>query len=361
MKAVVLVGGEGTRLQPLTFTMPKQMLPVAEVTVIERVLAHLAGHGVTHAVLSLGYQPDAFITAFPDDHAAGVALSYAIDPEPLDTAGAVRFAAAAAGVDETFIVVNGDVLTDIDVSALVAFHRSRNAEGTIALTRVEDPSAFGVVPIDEDGRVKAFVEKPPRESAPTNLINAGAYVLEPSVLARIPQGRSSIERQVFPAMVPSGRLYAMSSPAYWMDVGTPVTYLRAQLDLIDGVRGSPPARGAVRSGDRVWRIGSPVVDGAVVGPVLVGDAAYVAAAARVERAIVGAGARVEAGAVVRDSVLLPGSLVRAGAVVNGSVVGERAVIGERARLFELTVVGGGARVEPDTELSGARVQVGTVQ
>jgi NDP-sugar pyrophosphorylase family protein len=355
MKAVVLVGGEGTRLRPLTFTTPKQMLPVVEVTVIERVLAHLARHGVTDAVLSLGYQPDAFMTAFPDDHAAGVALTYAIDPEPLDTAGAVGFAAAAAGVDETFIVVNGDVLTDMDVSALVDFHRLRDAQGTIALTRVEDPSAFGVVPIDDDGRVQAFVEKPPRESAPTNLINAGTYVLEPDVLARIPARRSSIEREVFPAMVPSGCLYAMPSPAYWVDVGTPVTYLQAQLDLLDGVRGAPPAPAAESRGNGVWTIGRPVLDGAAVGPVLVGDAAYVAGAARVERAVVGAGARVEAGAVVRNSVLLPGSLVRAGAVVDGSVVGERAVIGERARLSDLTVVGGGARVEPDTEVSAARV------
>jgi NDP-sugar pyrophosphorylase family protein len=344
MKAVVLVGGEGTRLRPLTFTTPKQMLPVAEVTVIERVLSHLADHGVTEAVLSLGYQPDAFLTAFPEDRAAGVALTYAIDPEPLDTAGAVRFAAMSAEVDDTFVVVNGDVLTDLDVSALVDFHRRREAEGTIALTRVEDPSAFGVVPVDEHGRVLAFVEKPPRESAPTDLINAGTYVLEPSVLSRIPDGRSSIERQVFPAMVPDGRLFALPSPAYWLDVGTPVTYLQAQLDLLDGVRQTPPAPGAHDSGRHVWTLGSPVVNGEVVGPSLVGDAAYVAHGARVERAIIGAGARVDAGAHVRDSVLLPGSLVRAGAIVEHSVVGERAVVGEGARLSDLTVVGGGAEV-----------------
>jgi NDP-sugar pyrophosphorylase family protein len=356
MKAVVLVGGEGTRLQPLTFTTPKQMLPVAEVTVIERVLAHLAGHGVTEAVLSLGYQPDAFLTAFPDDHAAGVALSYAIDPEPLDTAGAVRFAATARGVDDTFVVVNGDVLTDLDVTDLVAFHRARGAEGTIALTKVEDPSAFGVVAVDDQGRVEAFVEKPSPDQAPSDLINAGTYVLEPSVLDRIPEGRSSIERLVFPSMVPDGCLFARSSPAYWVDVGTPVTYLRAQLDLLDGVRGFPPAPGAHDAGGGVWTLGHPVVDGAVLAPVLVGDAAYVAGPARVERAIVGSGARVEAGAVVRDSVLLPGSLVRSGAVVEHSVVGERAVIGERACVADLTVVGGGAAVAPDSQLRGARVR-----
>ncbi len=161
MKAVVLVGGEGTRLRPLTLSSPKQMLPIVGVPMIERVLGHLAAHGVDEAVLSLGYLPDAFMEAYPDGRAVGVRLTYAVEPEPLDTAGAVRFAAKYAGIAETFVVVNGDVLTDLDLTSLVAFHRQRGAEGTIALHPVSDPSAFGVVPTDEEGRVMAFVEKPP--------------------------------------------------------------------------------------------------------------------------------------------------------------------------------------------------------
>src|SRR5436190_4309908 len=356
MKAVVLVGGEGTRLQPLTFTTPKQMLLVAEVTVIERVLNRLAANGVTEAVLSLGYQPDAFLTAFPDDRAAGVALSYAIDPEPLDTAGAVGFAARAVGVDETFVVVNGDVLTDQDLTALVGFHRDRGASATVALTRVDNPSAFGVVVVDDQGRVDAFVEKPAPGTAPSNMINAGTYVLEPSVLDRIPEGRSSIERKVFPAMVADGCLYASPSPAYWIDVGTPATYLKAQLDLLDGVRGGPPAPGARDGGDGVWTRGSPVIDGTVVAPTLIGDAAYVSQGALVERSVVGAGARVERDAAVRDSVLLPGALVRGAAIVEHSVVGERAVVGEGTRLSDLSVVGGGTTVDAGQELVGARLR-----
>ena len=209
MKAVVLVGGEGTRLRPLTLSAPKQMLPIVGVPMIERVLGHLASHGIDDAVLSLGYLPDAFTEAYPDGRVAGMGVTYAVEPEPLDTAGAVRFAAAFAGIDETFVVVNGDVLTDLDLTALVAFHRERGAEGTIALHPVADPSAFGVVPTDDDGRVQAFVEKPPRDEAPTNEINAGTYVLEPSVLGRIPEGgRVSIERETFPAMVRDGGLFA---------------------------------------------------------------------------------------------------------------------------------------------------------
>lgn len=162
MKAVVLVGGEGTRLRPLTLSTPKQMLPIVGMPMIERVLAHLASHGVDEAVLSLGYLPDAFKEAYPQGRASGVKLTYAVESEPLDTAGAVRFAATYAGLNETFVVVNGDVLTDLDLTSLVAFHRERGAEGTIALHPVADPSAFGVVPTDSDGRVTAFVEKPPR-------------------------------------------------------------------------------------------------------------------------------------------------------------------------------------------------------
>jgi len=356
VKAVVLVGGEGTRLQPLTFTTPKQMLPVAEVTIIERVLRHLAAHGVTDAVLSLGYQPDAFLTAFPDDHAAGVGLSYAIDPEPLDTAGAVGFAARSAGVDDTFLVANGDILTDQDLTALVEFHRARGAAATVALSRVDDPSGFGVVVVDERGRVDAFVEKPSPGAVASNMINAGTYVVEPSVLDRIPEGRSSIERQVFPAMVADRCLFAWTSPAYWTDVGTPATYLKAQLDLLDGVRGGPPAPGAEVGGDGVWTLGRPIVDGDVGAPTLVGDAAYVADGAHVERSVVGAGARVEGGAVVRNSVLLPGALVRDGAVVDHSIVGERAIIGAGTRLSELSVIGGGTTVEARQELVGARLR-----
>ena len=205
MDAVVLVGGEGTRLRPLTYEVPKQMLPVVERPMIVHVIEWLATHGVDRAVLSLGYRADAFMEAFPSQEIAGVALEYVVEPELLDTAGAIRFAASEAGVKDTFLVLNGDVLTDLDASALVAFHRTRPAQASIALTPVLDPSRFGVVPTDEDGRVTAFIEKPPLGQAPTNLINAGIYVLETSVLEQIPEaGRVSIERETFPALVSAG-------------------------------------------------------------------------------------------------------------------------------------------------------------
>jgi mannose-1-phosphate guanylyltransferase len=327
VRAVVLVGGFGTRLRPLTLTTPKQMLPVADRPMLEWVLGHLAHHGVDDVVLSLGYKPDAFLDAYPDASCAGVHLSYAVEPEPLDTAGAIGFAARAACIDERFLVVNGDVLTDIDLGALVSFHDDRGAEGTISLTRVEDPSQFGVVPTDADGRVEAFVEKPRRDDAPTDLINAGFYVLEPGVIERIPSDRRvNIERETFPAMVADRSLYALADGAYWIDVGTPERYLQASLDLVDGTR-------AVR------------VD-ATDGAVIEGD---------VTHSVVGPGARVAAGARVVDSIVLAGATIGAGATVTRSIVGPHATVGDGAQLDELTVIGHDATVDAGARLHGALV------
>ncbi|MDQ3106550.1 MAG: NDP-sugar synthase [Actinomycetota bacterium] len=355
MKAVVLVGGEGTRLRPLTLSIPKPMLPVAEVPMIERVVAHLAGHGIDEVVLSMGYKPDAFLAAFPEGTCSGIRLSYAVEPERLGTAGGIAFAARAAGLDETFVVVNGDVLTDFDLSELIGFHLERGGEATIALTPVDDPSAFGVVPTDEDGRVTAFIEKPARDEAPTNFINAGFYVLEPRALDRIPVDTPmSIEHEVFPPLVADQALFALGSTLYWTDTGTPPLYLQANLDYARGLRGRP-APGAKERHAGVWTLGASVIDGAVLPASLIGDAVYVGSGATVEESVVGCGARIEPGATVRNSLLLPGAVVRAGAVVEHSIIGEGAVVGDRATLTDLTVVEGRASVEAGAALSGGRV------
>lgn len=333
MKAVVLVGGFGTRLRPLTLSTPKQMLPIIHKPMIEHVLEHLAAHDITEAVLSMGYRPHVFADAYPEGECAGVKLHYAIEPTPLDTAGAIRFAAIDAGIKERFVVVNGDVLTDLDVNALVAFHEVHGAEGTIALHQVEDPSAFGVVPTYPDGRVQAFVEKPPRDEAPTNLINAGTYVLEASALDRIDGERKvSIERETFPAMVADGTLYAMSGNTYWIDTGTPAKYLQAQMDLLRGLRGER-------------------IDG-------IHASAVIEPGAEVARSVLGAGVHVAENAVVRGSVLLPGARVEAGAVVEHAIVGPRAVVGADARVDDLAVLGDDAVIAPGLRVSGGTVGVG---
>jgi mannose-1-phosphate guanylyltransferase len=327
MRAVVLVGGEGTRLRPLTFSLPKQMLPVAGRPMIERVVEYLGSHGIDEVVLSLGYRPDAFLAAYPDGHCGHVRLRYAVESQPLDTAGAIAFAADEAGINETFLVVNGDVLTDLDISALVEFHRSSAAEATIALTPVEDPSAFGVVPVDGSGRVIAFIEKPARHEAPTNMINAGTYVFEPSVLDRIPRGqRVSVERKVFPDIVADGRLFAVGSAAAWLDAGTPAKYLEANL-----------AYAARESHD------------------LRHHESHIDAEAKVSHSVLGLGARVDAGAVVEGSVLFGGVWVKAGATVRDSVLAQNVIVGEGAEVDALSVLGDGWEVPAGERLSQARL------
>jgi mannose-1-phosphate guanylyltransferase len=330
MKAIVLVGGFGTRLRPLTLSTPKQMLPVANRPMIERVVESLAAGGVTDAVLSLGYRPDAFIDRYPNGVCAGVRLHYAVEPEPLDTAGAIRFAALHSRLDETFIVLNGDVLTDLDLTELIAMHHDRGAEATIALTPVEDPSRYGVVPTDDNGLVLGFIEKPPRDQAPTNWINAGTYVVEPSVIDRIPGGRKvSIERETFPALVADRTLYAMKSHVYWVDAGTPATYLEVNLDLLDGKRGTP------ESG--------------------IDSRTSIAVTAKVLRSVIGSGATIGADAEIVDSVVMSGVRINPRAVVRDSIVGVGATIGGGASVTALSVIGDGETVEPGASLEGARL------
>ncbi len=327
MKAVLLVGGEGTRLRPLTYTAPKALVPIGNVAFLERQLEWLAGHGVDEVVLSMGYLPDPFRAHFPDGRFGDLTLRYAIEETPLGTAGGIRF--AAEGIDERFVVCNGDVLTTLDLTRMVEFHHERGAEASIYLCEVEDPSAFGVVPTRSDGEVVGFIEKPPRDQAPTNWINAGVYVLEPSVLDRIPPRINvSIERETFPRMVESRHsLYGFHWPGYWLDIGTPEKYLQANLDVVAG---------SLPGADRVIDP-TAVIDGSVV------------------RSVVGAGAHVAAGAEVEDSVIGPGVVVGAGARVHGSVVAAGGHVGDGASVTDLSLVGTGVVVPPNARVVAARL------
>jgi mannose-1-phosphate guanylyltransferase len=310
------------------------MLPVVDRPMIEWVLASLAKHGVDQAVLALGYRPDAFQAAYPDGVCAGVELHYAVEPEPLDTAGAIRFAARDADVRERFLVCNGDVLTDLDVSALVAYHDAHGAAATIALHRVDDPSRYGVVPTDADGRVDAFVEKPPPGEAPTDRINAGTYVLEPEVIDRIADGRKvSIERETFPALVAERSLFALDDGGvYWLDTGTPDAYLAAQLDVLDGRRGV-------------------LVEG-------VAATATIDPEATIDRSVVRPGATVAAGALVRDAAVLDGAHIGAGARIENAIVGPGATVSDGATVDGLSVLGEGVVVAAGTHVHGNKIPEG---
>ena len=390
MQAILLVGGFGTRLHPLTLTTPKQMLPVLHRPMIEHVVSGLARHGVERVVLALGYRDDVFRVAYPDGRCAGVELRCVVEPEPLDTAGAIRFAYEESGMDAadgTFLVANGDVITDLDVSRMADMHRSSGAEATVHLTAVDDPSRYGVVVAAPDGRVREFVEKPASSApAPSRWINAGTYLMEPSVIERITAGRRvSVEREMFPAMAAAGALWSFRDAAYWVDAGTPQTYLQAQMDLLDGRRGpaadgvSPQTAVGV-SPQAAVGVSGPQADVGVSPQAAVGVSpqaepdpkgrssigvspqaavgvspqAVVDPNAVVERSVVMAGAVVGAGATVRGSAVLSDAVVAPGAVVLDSVVGFGARIGRGARITDGSLIGEGFRVAPGSALSGAR-------
>jgi mannose-1-phosphate guanylyltransferase len=323
MFAVVLVGGFGTRLRPLTDDVPKPMLPVGNRPMIVRLAERLAAGGVTDIVLALGFMPDTFRSAFPGDVLEGstgtVRLHYAVEPEPLDTAGAIAFAARTAGVTGTFVVANGDIMTSLPIAELVAAHRAAGVEATIHLTPVDDPSSFGVVEVDDDGLVRRFVEKPAPGETESRTINAGTYVFEESVLDRIPSGRRvSVERETFPALVADRALAAIATDHDWIDTGRPELYLAANLSHIDADAVAATARVAP----------SAVVTSSVVGAdAVIGDEVH-----------------------VTDSVVLPGAEIGAGARLVRSLVWGRVPGG--AVLVDC-VVGRGAAV-PDGEHSGRR-------
>jgi len=324
MQAIVLVGGEGTRLRPLTNDVPKPALTLVDRPFLAYMIEWLAAHGVTEAVLACGFLPDVLQEALGEGEHAGVRLTYVTEPERRGTAGAIRFAADALGddLDDRFLALNGDVLTDLDLSALMRAHGERGARATIALYPVEDSAAYGLVDVDGEGGVTDFVEKT-GEAVPGE-INAGAYFLERSVLDLIPPGREvSIEREVFPRLVGDG-LGALRLDGYWMDIGTPERYLQASWDILEGrvaTRVRPTAPGLLVGA------GAEIDSGATVGP----------------RAVLAAGCRVAAGAEVRDSVLLGGCSVGEGATVSGSVLAAGVSVDAGARV-EGTMVGRDERV-----------------
>jgi mannose-1-phosphate guanylyltransferase len=302
MQAIVLVGGEGTRLRPLTESVPKPALTLVDRPFLAYMIEWLAGHGVSEVVLACGFLPDVLREALAgEEERAGARIRYVVEPEPLGTAGAIRFAADALGeqLDDRFLALNGDLLTDLDLSALLRAHEERSAAATIALHPVEDSSAFGLVHSGPEGEVLAFLEKT-GEAAPGE-VNAGMYALERSVLDLVPPGENvSIERDVFPRLVGAG-LHGLVLDGYWMDIGTPERYLQASWDILEGrvdTRVEPTAPGVLVAA------GADVAADATVGP----------------RVVVSPGCRVGAGAELRESVLLEGCEVGENARVGGSIL-----------------------------------------
>jgi mannose-1-phosphate guanylyltransferase len=320
VQAIVLVGGEGTRLRPLTETVPKPALTLVDRPFLAYMIEWLAGHGVEEVVLACGFLPDVLREALAgEEERAGVRISYVVEPERRGTAGAIRFAADELGerLEDRFLALNGDVLTDLDLGALLDAHEERSARATLGLHPVEDSSAYGLVRAGADGEVEAFTEKTGK--AVPGEVNAGMYVLERSVLDLIPPGEEvSIERDVFPRLVGAG-LHGLRLDGYWMDIGTPERYLQASWDILEGrveTQVQPTAPGMLVGA------GAEVSPGASLGPrVVLGPDCRIGSGAEVSDSVVLGGCAVGEGAKVRGSILSAGVEVAPGALLEGAVAG----------------------------------------
>ena len=350
MQAVILAGGKGTRLRPLTTTVPKPVMPLAGRPFLSFMLDWLRGHGVDEVIFCCGFLADGVRRVLGTDYAS-TRLHYLCEQAPLGTAGPLRLAADDGLLDDRFLVLNGDVLTDIDLSAQMRQHLETGAVATLALVAVEDTASYGVVPTASDGRVEAFLEKSPGP-APTDRINAGAYVLERAVVDAIPPGREvSIEREVFPGLVGAG-LYGYLAKGYWMDIGTPDRYLEATRDLL-GRRVASALAPTDPRGSLVY--GGCSTAGAVVHPPSVlGEGCRVGAGSVIDRSVLHGGVAVGRGCVVEESVLAEGVRVEDGARIGaGALVGHRALIGHGARIEAGARIEPHSLIEPGTCVAGA--------
>ena len=359
MQAVVLVGGQGTRLRPVTYDIPKSLVPLRNRPFMGYMLDFLRSAGLDGAVLSLGYLPDPIQAYLCDKQdLGGFSVDYAVENQALGTAGGIKNAEKYLDGD-TLVVVNGDVLTGMDLARTIEVHRASDALATIVLTSVEDPTAYGLVEVDHEMLVHRFIEKPAADEVTTNLVNAGVYVLEPEVLSMIPPDREvSIEREVFPELQESGRLRAHITSSYWRDIGTPRSYLAASHDVLSGAVGA-------REGFEYLDVDPSVELGKNVRlfpPVSIAEGCRISALATIGgRSSLGKGSVVGEGAVVEGSILLDGAEVEAGAIVRGSVIGPRARVGNNSIVRGLSVLGAGCVIGEGNVLDqGIRVNPGVV-
>jgi mannose-1-phosphate guanylyltransferase len=362
VQALVLVGGQGTRLQPLTLTQPKPAVPLVDRPFIRFMADWLGRHGISDVVMACGFRAEDLRSALGDRIPGGPRVRYIEESEPLGTAGPVRLAADQGLLSDRFLVLNGDVLTDLDLTEHMRVHAERDAIASLALYPVDDPTSYGLVRKDpETGAVTEFLEKPDEAEIDTDEVNAGAYVLERSVADLIPAGRSvSIEREIFPRLVGQG-LFGLRLDGYWMDIGTPERYLQASWDILTG-RVETEVEARMSDGVGIDEHADIDASANVEGPALIDSGATVAAGAHLgPNAVIGHHTQVGEGAVVVGSVLHAGCEVGAGARVEGAILGAGVKVGDNAVVEDGAIVGEGARIEPGARLEhDARVEPGMV-
>ncbi|HVF78016.1 MAG TPA: NDP-sugar synthase [Solirubrobacteraceae bacterium] len=338
MQAVILVGGEGTRLRPLTSTYPKPVVLLVDRPMMVFMLEWLRGHGVDDVIMCCGFKADKVRDVLGDGSSLKIRLRFVEEPDPRGTAGALKYAEDL--LDDRFLMLNGDILTDLDLSAQMALHEQTGATGTLALVPVADPSSYGLVKLRDDGAVEQFLEKPSGDTAlDTNLISAGAYVLERSVLDLIaPDTNVSIEREIWPALVDEGLYGFVDNDAYWMDVGTPARYLQATFDILEAnVRTGV----SEKLGDGfLWVDPSAEITGRAIPPAFVGARSQVAEGAHVgSLAVIGDDVVVGLNSVVERAVVLHGAQIGEDCVLRGCIIGPGARIGDRSQVIGGAMLG----------------------
>ena len=349
LEAILLVGGKGTRLRPLTLSAPKPLLPTAGVPFLTHQLARAAECGITHVVLATSYRAEMFTEAFGDGSELGLTIDYMCETSPLGTGGGIRNAASMlhGGPDDPIVILNGDILSAHDLPAQIDLHRKRDAAVTLHLVEVDDPSRYGCVPTDASGRVTAFLEKTPNPV--TNRINAGCYVFRRSVIDQIPAGQVvSVEHDTFPSLIDAGAVVmGYHESAYWLDVGTPEAFVRGSSDIVLGHMPSPAVSCSATGAEFLLHDEARVADDAVLsGGTVAGSGAVIGAGAIVHGSVVFDEATIGAGAVVRDSIVGRGAEIAGGAHLDGVVIGDGAYVGAGNELARGLRLWPGVRLEP---------------
>ncbi|WKD59722.1 sugar phosphate nucleotidyltransferase [Corynebacterium caspium] len=346
--AIILVGGKGTRLRPLTTNTPKPMLPTANFPFLQHLLARIAAAGMKHVILSTSFKAEVFEQYFGDGTNFGLEIEYVVEETALGTGGGIRNVLDKMRGD-TAMIFNGDVLSGADLGALLETHAAKEADVTLHLVRVADPSAFGCVPTDAEGRVQAFLEK--TEDPPTNQINAGCYVFKRNIIAEIPAcGPVSVERSTFPKLLKQGaRVYGHVDNSYWRDMGSPSDFVRGSSDLVRGIAPSPLLAG--RTGESLVDPSAGVRDGVIlVGGSAVGRGTEIGAGSRIDDTVIFEGVTIEPGVIIEDSIIAAGVSIGANSRIKNCVIGEGAQIGARCELL------GGLRVYPGVVIPDAGIR-----
>ena len=364
MKAVILVGGQATRLLPLTCNTPKAMIPVLNIPFLEHVIRYLSEHQIKDIILAQGYLAQPIEDYLGDGSQLGVKLNYVVEDTPLGTAGAVKN--AEKYLDETFLMLNGDIFTDLDITAMIEHHLERKAKATIALTPVDDPTSYGLVETEARGRITQFLEKPSWSQVTTNMINAGTYTLEPEILSQIPpKTKVSIEREVFPLLLEQGKpVYAYPSSAYWIDMGTPEKYLRLHRDLLSGkcrqyvlVPGEEVVIGEQSHIHPTAQIKGPVMIGSnctirrkvrLTGPVVIGSGCTILSEAVVEESTIWRNAQLGQHVNLRNSIIADNCCLNADSTIEDSILGDNVTVASGCKLEPGSKIWPGATVEPKT-------------